>query len=113
MGSELEGITRVLTEWQQQTNAKRPEDYLNQCIDTIEERGKLRDSPQGERSMGKAVAAFNAIFGTALTETQGWQFMQLLKLARMSAGVYHEDDYVDNIAYGALAAESSAKEARR
>jgi hypothetical protein len=104
-------LSDMLKQWEKDYPLdKSATDYLDQCADTIEERGKLRDSEEGERSMGKTVAAFNTLFGKDLTETQGWQFMQLLKMARMSAGVYHEDDYVDNISYGALAAETAFKE---
>ena len=87
--------------------------YLNKAASEIEDRAKLRDTPEGERSMGKTVAAFNAIYGTELTETMGWNFQELLKMARSSGGMYHEDDFVDKTAYAALAAESAYKEAKQ
>ncbi|MCK9466115.1 MAG: hypothetical protein M0Q29_09525, partial [Thiopseudomonas sp.] len=73
---------------------------LKKAIDTIDERGKLRDTGGSkERSMAACVIAFNALEGTSLTERQGWAFMRLLKMARSAAssknGKYHEDDYID------------------
>ena len=85
-------------------------EYLRTAAETIEERGKLRDKPSGERSMARAVDAYNTLFGDApMDETKGWQFMVLLKFARMAGGKYHEDDYIDAISYAALAAESANK----
>jgi len=93
------------------TVSNTAEDYLRNAANEIASRAVLRDQPTGERSMGKAVAAYRALFGEILdTETKGWQFMELLKMARMSGGKYHEDDYIDAIGYAALAAESAAKE---
>ena len=85
-------------------------EYLRTAAETIEERGKLRDQPSGERSMARTVAAYNSLFGySPMDETKGWQFMVLLKFARMAGGQYHEDDYIDAISYAALAAESAKK----
>ena len=81
---------------------------LRRAADLIEQRGKQRDSDTGERSMARTVAAFNAIYGTNLTETQGWHFMELLKMARSSQGAYVADDFDDKVAYAALAAECEA-----
>ena len=81
---------------------------LRRAADLIEQRGKQRDSDTGERSMARTVGAFNAIYGTGLTETQGWHFMELLKMARSSQGAYVADDFDDKVAYAALAAECEA-----
>ena len=81
---------------------------LRRAADLIEQRGKQRDSDTGERSMARTVAAFNAIYSTNLTETQGWHFMELLKMARSSQGAYVADDFDDKVAYAALAAECEA-----
>jgi hypothetical protein len=78
---------------------------LRTSADTIEARGRLRDNGQ-ERSMARTVKAFNAITGLALTETQGWVFMAVLKLARESGG-HDPDNFVDGAAYMALAGESA------
>ena len=88
-------------------------DILRDAAKAIDDRAALRDCPGGERSMGRTVAAFNASFGTTLTETQGWQFMELLKLARSSAGGHHLDDHTDRAAYAALAGESAERESAR
>ena len=95
-----------------QLNAELPKTapgYLNQAAEEMADRAKSRDAENGERSMGRAVAAFNWLYGHQLTETEGWQFMSLLKKARGAQGAYREDDYVDDIAYCALAAESAAR----
>lgn len=81
---------------------------LRRAADLIELRGKQRDSDAGERSMARTVAAFNAVYGAGLTETQGWHFMELLKMARSSQGAYVADDFYDKVAYAALAAECEA-----
>ena len=86
-------------------------DYLGQAHAEMEDRAASRDQPDGERSMARAVAAFNALYNTELTETEGWQFMSLLKKARGAVGSYREDDYTDDVAYAALAAESACRDA--
>ena len=73
----------------------------------IKDRASQRDCPSGERSMGKTVAAFNAIYGHTLTETEGWQFMSLLKKVRGCQGNYRADDHEDDAAYSALAGEAA------
>jgi hypothetical protein len=78
---------------------------LRTSADTIEARGRLRDNGK-ERSMARTVKAFNAITGLTLTETQGWVFMAVLKLARESGG-HDPDNFVDGAAYMALAGESA------
>lgn len=87
---------------------KAPE-ILKQAARHIEDRAKARDQPEGERSMGKTVAAFNAITGNSLSERDGWVFMQVLKLARAcntASGL--ADDYEDAAAYAALAGEAAS-----
>ena len=92
-----------------------PQALLRNAADVIDQRGVERDSSSGqqqERSMSAAVAAFNAIEGTSLTERQGWAFMQTLKLVRAAStarnGRYNVDDYLDGAAYAALGAECAA-----
>ena len=86
---------------------KTANDYLNEARGQMEDRAASRDTAEGERSMAKTVAAFNLIYGHRLTVTQGWQFMSLLKKVRGAQGQYREDDYIDDVAYAALAAESA------
>jgi hypothetical protein len=80
---------------------------LNNAAGHLVDRAEQRDSDGGERSMGRAIASFNASEGTSLTETQGWRFMIHLKLARATQGCFVVDDYEDAAAYCALAAESA------
>ena len=84
--------------------------YLQAAAAEMADRAASRDAEDGERSMARAVEAFNALYGQALTVTEGWQFMSILKKARGAQGAYREDDYIDDIAYSALAAESARRE---
>lgn len=83
---------------------------LQIAADAIADRAAARDQPDGERSMARTVAAFNAITGRAITEREGWLFMAQLKAARAWGGNHHADDYVDGAAYFGLAGESAARE---
>lgn len=82
---------------------------LQNAATEMQDRAASRDTPEGERSMGRCVKAFNAMFGTELTETQGWQFMELLKMARSAGGEFRLDDFTDGVAYAALAGECEAR----
>lgn len=85
---------------------KAPE-ILTRSAEIMAERAKQYDSPQGERSMGKAVAAFNAITGQSLSEANGWLLMALLKMVRdNTTQAPHEDSLHDLVAYGALYGEA-------
>lgn len=81
-------------------------DLLIEAADTIDQRGKQRDQANGERSMARTVAAFNALTGKELNEVDGWKFMAVLKLARSRCG-HNLDDYIDGAAYMALAGEAA------
>lgn len=83
---------------------------LQQGVTEMSARAAERDQPNGERTMVRCVAAFNVMFGHRLTEEQGWQFMELLKMARASGGGFKLDDYVDGAAYAALAGEAASRE---
>ena len=91
------------------SSAIAADEILNNAAAEMQDRAASRDSPEGERSMGRCVKAFNAMFGTELTETQGWQFMELLKMARSAGGAFRLDDFTDGVAYAALAGESEAR----
>ena len=52
------------------TETATARDFLKRAIQTMNDRGKRYDSPDGERSMGKAVDAFNAITGRSLTTSE-------------------------------------------
>lgn len=82
-------------------------DILKRASDIMDERAKQYDSPKGERSMGKAVAAFNAITGHELTEANGWLLMALLKMVRDNTTAEpHEDSLHDLVAYAGLYGEA-------
>lgn len=78
----------------------------------MEARATTYDTPGGERSMARAVAVFNTMHDTDLSEAQGWHFMQILKDVRLfSAPGYHADSAEDGVAYAALKAEALAAHA--
>lgn len=84
---------------------------LENAAQHLRDRGTTYDSPDGERSMGRAVAALNALLGRqALSESEGWLLLQLLKDARDRTGKPHRDSLEDGIAYAALKAEARLKE---
>ena len=90
-------------------------EFLQAGIRDMEDKAKLRDQAQGERSMGPAVTAFWAMHGRQIitrgymTETDGWRFMLTLKQSRSANGEYHENDYVDLASYAGLAGEAAAR----
>lgn len=82
-------------------------ELLGRAAMHMHERASTYDEPQGERSMGKTVAAFNAITGRELAESEGWLFMSLLKAVRaQTRSAPHQDSLEDMIAYTALFAEA-------
>jgi hypothetical protein len=82
------------------------EQFLSQAADLLIERGKQYDKPCGERSMGSTVKAFNAITNKAISESEGWLFMSILKRVRQFQGPYHKDSAEDSVSYSALEAEA-------
>lgn len=88
--------------------------FLRQAAELMKERGKQYDQPGGERSMGRAIAALNAITGRDLTEAEGWLLMSLVKRVRQFSGSgYHQDSAEDAVAYAALEAEALESSALR
>ena len=86
-------------------------DFLRKAAAIMDERGKQYDQPDGERSMGKCVTAFNIITGRSLTEAEGWLLLQLLKDVRQwQRPGFHLDSAEDCVAYAALKAEAKQKE---
>jgi hypothetical protein len=82
-------------------------ELLGRAAAHMHDRSSVYDEPEGDRSMGKIVTAFNAITGRDLTESEGWMFMQQVKLVRLfTRSEYHADSAEDNIAYAALLAEA-------
>jgi hypothetical protein len=97
---------------QETTKVSAPQ-ILTTAAQHMQERAATYDQPQGERSMGKTVAMFNALTGNTLTDEQGWLFMACLKMVRTQQGGYRADSYEDGAAYFALAGESAAQERKR
>ncbi|WP_205954897.1 DUF6378 domain-containing protein [Pseudoxanthomonas winnipegensis] len=87
------------------------ETILRNAAAAIEQRAAQRDLQDGERSMARTVAAFNALTGGSLSERDGWLFMAVLKAARATAGAHQLDDYTDGAAYFALAGECAERAA--
>lgn len=84
-------------------------DILRKSAQHIEDRAAARDQPEGERSMPRTVAAFNALTGHTVSERDGWLFMAVLKAARAcTTPAGKPDDYEDLAAYAALAGECVA-----
>jgi len=82
-------------------------ELLGRAAALMHERSKTYDELDGERSMGKAVTAFNAITGHTITESEGWLLLQVLKDVRLfTRAAYHQDSAEDCIAYAALKAEA-------
>lgn len=89
----------------------KADQLLQKAAQHMQDRAATYDKPEGERSMGKAVAAFNAITGRDLSEPEGWLLLQLLKDVRLfQRPGYHADSAEDCIAYAALKAEAKAGE---
>lgn len=87
------------------------QDFLLAGIGHMQDRAATYDKPQGERSMAATVAAFNAVTGDGLmnTEERGWLFMQLLKAVRSQQGEFRADSYEDGASYAGLAGEAAYK----
>ena len=83
---------------------------LKKAAQHMQDRAATYDKPEGERSMGATVQAFNVVTGNALTEEQGWLFMALLKAVRSQQGAYRADSYEDGAAYFALMGEAAVQE---
>lgn len=82
-------------------------DFLQRAASLMDERGRQYDQPEGERSMARAVEAFNAITGKSLNEAEGWLLLQVLKDVRQwQRPAYHADSAEDCVAYSALKAEA-------
>ena len=86
---------------------------LNKAATHMQARAATYDNPRGERSMGQAVEAFNAITKGNLTESEGWMLMALLKLVRDRKRTEpHQDSIEDGVAYMALYGEARLGEAQ-
>jgi len=85
-------------------------DLLSRAGEHLSARALTYDKPQGERSMGATVVAFNAITGQRITEAEGWLLLQVLKDVRLfQRPGYHADSAEDCITYSALKAEAKSR----
>ena len=93
---------------------KAPE-ALEKAAQHMRDRAATYDKPEGERSMAKTVAAFNAITGKFLSVAEGWLFMAVLKQVRVfqNPAKPHQDSLEDGVAYAALLAEEMLSAAER
>ena len=87
-------------------------ELLEKAAGHLKDRADTYDKPGGERSIGAAVKAFNAVTGDGLmdSEERGWLFMLILKMVRSQQGNYKADNYEDLAAYGALMGEAACEE---
>ena len=85
---------------------------LEKAAGHLKDRAATYDKPEGERSIGAAVKAFNAVTGDGLmdSEERGWLFMAILKMVRSQQGNYRADNYEDLAAYSALMGEAACEE---
>lgn len=80
---------------------------LDQAAKHMRDRAATYDKPEGERSMGKTVEAFNAVTGRDLRESEGWLLLALLKMVRSEQRAEpHVDSVEDLVAYSALFGEA-------
>lgn len=87
--------------------APKAAELLGRAAMHMHDRASTYDKPEGERSMGRCVEAFNAVTGRDLSESEGWLLMALLKQVRLfTRSEYHADSAEDAIAYLALLAEA-------
>lgn len=91
-------------------NAPTAPGILQAGLGHMLDRAATYDKPQGERSMGATVTAFNAVTGLTLTEEQGWLFQILLKAVRSQQGNYRLDNYEDGAAYFGLMGEAGHRD---
>lgn len=99
--------------WSEYLGEVNAESALDDVITIMKDRAKQYDNPKGERSMDKVVEAFNIITGHQLSTSDGYMLMSLLKLVRSQNSSRPDalvDSVKDNIAYGALYAETLVNE---
>jgi hypothetical protein len=78
----------------------RATDTLTAAADALKRQASIRDTPDGERSMERIVAAFNGATGHSLTVAEGWAFMVQLKLVRGLKAPDDADTFADLCGYG-------------
>jgi hypothetical protein len=104
-----ETLEEIAPEEIQPLNPPTAADFLQCGINHMRDRAATYDKPEGERSMGKTVSAYNIITGQNMSEEQGWLFMGLLKKVRSQQGDFKADNYEDEAAYAGLRGECAAR----
>ena len=95
----------------QETKEVDPARILSFAAEIMHQRGQQYDKPEGERSMGRAVEAFNTVTTNTLRESDGWLLLAILKMVRDQSRITpHYDSLVDGTAYMSLYAESRLTE---
>lgn len=85
-------------------------DFLQAAAGHMADRAETYDKPEGERSMERAVAAFNVLANRNLSTEDGWLFMAVLKIVRHRARPEgHQDSLEDLVAYTSLMAEEALR----
>lgn len=103
----LKASTRYDAQCVRITDPTQAPDLLDAAAKHMRDRAATYDKPEGERSMGKTVEAFNTITGRDLRESEGWLLMALLKMVRSEQRQQpHEDSIEDLVAYSALFGEA-------
>lgn len=92
----------------------RAPDFLKAGLGHMQDRATTYDKPEGERSMRMTVDLVNVLLAdklsSPLSEEDGWNIMQLLKLVRSKQGEFKADNYEDGAAYAGLAGEAAHAE---
>lgn len=80
----------------------------------INQRAITHDQGDGERSMASTVEAFNALTGCDLSESEGWVFLMVRKMAiGCQHGPFNPKVYNDLASFAGLTGEAEAKRQRR
>lgn len=87
-------------------------DILGAAIDKVTTAERLRERPAGEQVMDRAVDAFKALTGSALSARDGWLFLASFKMAQTATGVHLLDDYIQIAVYASRAGEAAEDASR-
>lgn len=86
-------------------------DFLNYAAEIQSNRAATYDTPEGERSMGKAVGMLNTLRNLSLKTSDGWALLVFLKMVRgEQRASFHADSAVDSVSYLALYSEELKRE---
>lgn len=89
-------------------SALRAPDFVRTALEALDNRGAIRDQPDGERSAKKAARILSAWTDKEVSEEDVWRTLIAVKMARESQGAFHADDLIDLAGYAGLLAECRA-----